>query len=187
MPVITALPTLAPAGRRARYRAYRRRQALLLAHLMPREAIRPLMRAVRARAALEESTDALQDPLDALVDLCEELLPLPPFDVWSADEALHPETYLDDMDAGPMPPAASEPVVLHERALRADPGVWIARLVARREADVWRGLIEFTDPSGAGVWRTASIFCEESARHLIERFSDFDDVALTAFLRSSLP
>lgn len=164
-----------------RYCAYRRHQASLLVKALPREAIRPLYRRARARTAA-----APHDPLALLVSLCEELLPLPPFDVWKADLLAHPDGHLRDLGDWAEAPAADRPATTAVRRFSADGRRWVAFLRAYRVAGGWRGLIAFRDESGR-VFRTAGIFHEPCPTELTERFATFDDASLEAFLRSALP
>ncbi len=77
-------------------------------HLMPRDAVRPMVRAARAAGfdvAGEES-------LDLLTRFCESLLPLPPFLVWEADRLENPDAHLIDLDDAPEAPTAQAPATV---------------------------------------------------------------------------
>lgn len=166
-----------------RYAAYRRRQASLLARVLPREAIRPLYRRARNVAPPLGPED---DPLAVLLELCEKLLPLPPFEVWRADLVEYPEGHLDDLGDWADAPAAEAPFTLALRTLRTNGSTWLASLRAYRDTSGWRALIAFEDESG-GRYRTAGVFHEHDPVDLKDRFMSFDEPALSAFLRSALP
>jgi hypothetical protein len=168
---------------RRRYAAYRVGQARSLVGMMPREAVRPLYRrAVRADADGDDS-----DPLRKLVDFCERILPLPPFEVWLRDLDAHPEAHLTDLDNAANTPGPTSPATLEARALQRAEGEVIARLRGFRDRDVWRGFIAFEDGATGHVHRTALIFREAGPADLRERFLSFESAALGAFLRSALP
>jgi hypothetical protein len=120
--------TLADDELRAQYRAYRRRQARALVRLLPRDAIRPLYR----RAMAAGSVDPHADPLGTLLACCESLLPLPPFEVWHADRALHPEAHVADLDDSAEAPTADAPTTVETRALDIEGRPWSAQVVSRR-------------------------------------------------------
>jgi hypothetical protein len=165
----------------AQYAAYRRRQARGLIRLLPREAIRPLY-----RRALERG-GAAEDPLEALLRLCEQLLPLPPFDTWLEDRRAHATAHLQDLDDSAEAPTAEAPTTVEARRFAFAGNPWIARLRSYREGDRWRGYIAFEDEGARRVHRTALIFSEGDPVDVRERFLDFDLAALQAFLRSALP
>lgn len=77
---------------RAQYRSYRRRQARGLVRILPVEAVRPLYRMALNNVELDGS-----DPLEVLVQYCERILPLPPFEVWVADRSGYQAEHLRDM------------------------------------------------------------------------------------------
>ena len=152
--------------------------------MLPREAIRPLYR--RAREA-GHGTVASSDPLAALVDYCETLLPLPPFERWYEDLAASPAAHLHDIDDSAAAPTADAPTTVEARTFEVDGAQWIAYLRSYRDGSAWRGYIVFEDPRSRHVHRTALIFRENDPADLRDRFLDFESVALAAFLRSALP
>lgn len=170
---------------RARYRDYRRRQGLRLLSLLPEGAVRPLYRRARKRAGRR---GAVADPMALLLDFCQEILPLPPFDVWLGDRRAHPAAHLDD-GADPSAGGASPtPVTVEVRPFQADGVVWNAALDVRPDGDVWRGHISFRrDEGGSRIHPTGEIFREGEAGAVRDRFLAFDDRTLQAFLRSALP
>ncbi|HUF75092.1 MAG TPA: hypothetical protein VMM35_02380 [Longimicrobiales bacterium] len=177
--------SVAPPGELvAQYAAYRRRQARGLIRLLPREAVRPLY-----RRALAEGFDveAAGDPLGALLSYCEQLLPLPPFDVWREDVRRHGTAHLQDLDDSAEAPTAEAPTTVVTRRFKSDDEPWIAHLRSYRERETWRGYIAFEDERTHRVHRTALIFRESDPVHVRERFLDFDLASLQAFLRSALP
>jgi hypothetical protein len=187
-PEVTSRPDrdlVAPtdAELRRRYAAYRLGQARSLVGMMPRAAVRPLYR--RARRADTDCDDS--DPLRELVDFCERLLPLPPFEVWLRDLDQHPDAHLTDLDNAVNTPGPTSPATLEARALRRLEREWIVRLKGFRDREVWRGFIAFEDSATGQVHRTALIFREAGPADLRERFLSFESAALGAFLRSALP
>jgi len=168
-----------------RYRAYRRRQARALLHLMPREAVRPLYR----RAVREGfGSEAHADPMNTLVACCETLLPLPPFAVWCEDVRRNPDPYTtDDDDDDTVMSTAEAPLTQASRDFAHGDRRWTAHLRSYRDESGWRGFIAFEDPLTTRVHHTASIFCESRAEDVRERFASFESSTLVAFLRSALP
>lgn len=166
------------------YAAYRRRQARALARLLPREAVRPLYRRALAASSGER---AGSDPLGTLVDYCERLLPLPPFEQWLEDRRLHPDAHLHDVDDSAEAPTVEAPSTLETRAFTVGDVSWFARLRSFRDGTTWRAFIAFESGASSRVHRTALIFREGDPLQVRERFNGFDDAALRAFLRSALP
>jgi hypothetical protein len=166
------------------YLAYRKRQARGLVRMLPREAIRPLYR--RARDA-GHGSEQPADPLAALVDYCEALLPLPPFERWREDRFASPAAHLHDLDDSAAAPTADAPTTVEARSFELDGTRWVAQLRSFRDGAAWRGYIVFEDGRSRRVHRTALIFRETDPADLRERFLDFEQAALSAFLRSALP
>lgn len=183
-PVVTP-PSFAglDASERA-YLEYRRRQALELLSLIPDGAIRPLYR--RARE-LTGSRGEVVDPLGLLLDYCEHLLPLPPFEIWLADRTAHPAAHLDQTGPGRVHRGPAEAVTVETRVFQAGGREWRASLDVRADGDVWRGHITFHAADGARPHETGEIFRESEAAEVRNRFLDFDRRTLEAFLRSVLP
>lgn len=172
-----------------RYEAYRRRQAIRLVQMLPRDAIRPLYRRARDEA---RRADALPDggetdPLALLSAYCEALLPLPPFDVWLADLRTYPEGHFADLEESADGPTPEAPSTLGVRPLMVRGRPWLAHLRSFRDSGLWRGYISFEEGGSGRVHRTAAVFCETAAGELRERFFSFEETALEAFLRSTLP
>ena len=166
------------------YQAYRKRQARGLVRLLPKEAIRPLYRrALKAGFGAERSSD----PLATLVDYCETLLPLPPFELWCADRVASPTAHLLDLDDSAAAPTSDAPTTVEARLFDFEGTTWIAHLRSFRDGTVWRGYITFEERASRRVHRTALIFRESDPADLRDRFLEFEAGALTAFLRSALP
>jgi len=152
--------------------------------MMPREAVRPLYR--RALRGMDAASLG-EDPMMRLVEFCETLLPLPPFEVWVADVRRNPGAHLLDLQDAADAPSAMAPATLEARRLDRKGSSWVARLRGYRDHDAWRGFIAFEDASAGTVHSTALIFRERDASALRERFLSFESATLEAFLRSSLP
>lgn len=189
----TARPLTDPRELRARYEAYRRRQVARLVQMLPKEAIRPLYR--RARAGYEPATassvtvmeELHDDPLALLMDFCERVLPLPPFELWQQDLERHPDAHLADLEDSAHGPTADAPSTIDARRLTYGGRPWLAHLRAFRDSGLWRGFIAFEDEESGRIHRTAVVFCEGGLGELRERFVRFEMPALEAFLRSALP
>jgi hypothetical protein len=168
------------------YEGYRVRQARALMSLMPRDAVRPLYR--RARDA-SSPDGVIDDPMSLLVDFCEGLLPLPPFEVWLEDLRRNPGAHWQDLDGSADAPTATAPATIVTRRFRPAGRPWRAHLRGFRDGDAWRGFIAFesADRPGQDVHRTALIFREATVEELRDRFRAFESASLEAFLRSALP
>lgn len=170
---------------RRRYEAYRKREARALLEIVPREALRTLLREARSG----DSTGAgLDDPIELLVTFCERMLPLPPFEVWLADFQENRSAYLAVEDLEARGPRAAGPVAVALRSFPAGGETWHAALEVSPGADTWTGHLRFhaeTRPERA--FRTGDVFRGADAEAVRQRFDEFDIVTLQAFLRSVLP
>lgn len=190
----TSFPTPESAARpepsdpqlRERYEQYRRRQAARLLTLVPRDAVRPLYRQARARALRRGSFDP-KDPVQALVELCLELLPLPPFERWRDDLERNPLPHLEDEAWGRSPQPAPRATRADTRVLTYRDVLWYASLHLYPHHHGWRGFIAFHSPQRPEPLRTADIFQEATAAQVRDRFRSFEEQTLEAFLRSVLP
>ncbi|MGW8265990.1 MAG: hypothetical protein ACWGSQ_06450 [Longimicrobiales bacterium] len=171
---------------RSRYRDYRTRQAQSLVSFLPHEAIRPLYARARAWAG-ESGIPVGKDPLATLLLFLQDLLPLPPFEIWLKDRSENLEAHLEEEFTSP--PAhrrAAPPVTVESRAVRLGDSQWRASLNLFRRDEAWRGFISFRPVGdGPGV-RTADIFREEDPEEIRRRFLAFQPHTLRAFLRSVL-
>jgi hypothetical protein len=184
-----AVPAVDNTELRVRYGSYRLRQATRLLQLLPREAIRPLYRRARM-AALESGAspeEVSDDPMALLVRYCEQLLPLPPFEIWYEDLRQNPDAHLADLDESADGPTADAPSTMATQGLTFAGHEWLARLRAFRDGGFWRGYITFEQADQARVHRTTAVFCERDPADLRKRFLSFEPAALEAFLRSALP
>jgi hypothetical protein len=154
--------------------------------MMPRAAVRPLLRRALAAAPADLDTG---DPMEVLVGFCEELLPLPPLEVWLEDVKRSPEAHLVDVEGAADAPSAEAPVTVETRRFSFGDESWDAHLRSFRDGDAWRGFIAFegAGPRSGRVHRTTLIFREANPVHVRERFLSFEPSALVAFLRSTLP
>lgn len=167
------------------YAAYRRREARALIGMLPVEAVRPLY-----RRALEDSGSASDgdDPLGLLLAYCEELLPLPSFEIWLEDLRRWPEAHWRALEDSAEAPSPAAPATIDVRRFARGSRSWVARLRAFRDSDAWRGFIAFEEEGARGsVHRTSLIFRESSLPELRDRFRGFESASLEAFLRSALP
>lgn len=170
----------------SRYQTYRIRQAQGLVSLLPRDAIRPIY--ARARTWAEETNLRVgKDPLATLLLYLQEILPLPPFDVWLKDRTEHLLAHLDEeFISAPAHRRASPPVTVESRPVSLGRSHWRASLRLFRRDEAWRGFISFRPMGdGPGV-RTADIFREEDPEEIRSRFLSFNAPTLQAFLRSVL-
>lgn len=166
------------------YHAYRRRQARRLVSILPRDAVRPLYRAALAATGAASADGA--DPLSVLMEHCAKVLPLPPFEVWLADLARHPQAHFEDWDEAVDAPSSADPATLAARELIRGDERWRVALCAYPQDGTWRAHLSFTGPALHDSHRTAAVFREPSAEALRDRFMDFDITSLEAFLRSCL-
>lgn len=169
-----------------RYRAYRARQAQAFVSLIPREAIRPLYSRARVWAS-ESGLPAGKDPLATLLLFVEDLLPLPPFQVWMEDRASNLDAHLqEEFASGPAHHRRSSPVTVASRGLEVGGRRWHASLRLFRRDEAWRGFISFRAAEDPDVLRTADIFREDDPEEIRSRFLAFHSGTLAAFLRSVL-
>jgi len=171
---------------RSRYRAYRNRQAQALVSSLPHEAIRPLYARARAWAG-DVGVGIGKDPLATLLLFVQDLLPLPPFEVWLKDRSQNLEAHLEEeFTSAPAHRRVSPPVTVESRAVCLGESHWQASLNLFRRDEAWRGFISFRPVGdGPGV-RTADIFREEDPEEIRSRFLSFQPHTLQAFLRSVL-
>lgn len=186
---LISVPALDNTELRVRYGSYRRRQATRLLQMAPKEAVRPLYRRARA-AALDsgvEPEDVSDDPLAFLLDYCERLLPLPPFEIWYEDLRRNPDAHLADLDESADGPTADAPSTMATQELLFGGHEWLACLRAFRDGGFWRAYIAFEEVGRDRVYRTTAVFCERDPWNLRSRFLSFAPASLEAFLRSALP
>ncbi len=171
---------------KSRYRAYRARQAQGLVSILPRDAIRPLYAQARSWAG-EVGVEVGKDPLATLLLFLQEILPLPPFEIWLKDRGEYLEAHLEEeFTSAPAHHRASPPVTVESRAMTLGQSQWRASLNLFRRDEVWRGFISFRPVgNGPGV-RTADIFREEDPDEIRSRFLAYQPHTLQAFLRSVL-
>lgn len=171
----------------SRYRDYCLRQAKGLVSLIPKEAIRPLY--ARAREWGRETGEEVEkDPLATLFLFFQEIIPLPPREVWERDRARHLDAHVREEFASP--PAhrrSSPPVTVESRGMEIDGQRWRATLNLFRRDEVWRGFIVFNPVGESETVQTTDIFREEDPDEIRNRFLGFHNQTLQAFLRSVLP
>jgi hypothetical protein len=170
-----------------RYREYCQRQAKGLVSILPKDAIRPLY--ARAREwGRRTGKEVEKDPLATLLLFLQELLPLPPRQVWEADRALFLDAHIkEEFDSPPAHHRASPPVTVESRGMELDGGRWRATLNLFRRDEAWRGFIVFNRLGEGDTLRTSDIFREEDPDEIRNRFLGFQNHTLQAFLRSVLP
>jgi hypothetical protein len=170
-----------------RYEEYCRRQAKGLVSIVPKEAIRPLYGLAREWGR-ETGREVEKDPLATLFLFLQELIPLPPKELWARDRAEHLDAHVKEEFASP--PAhrrSSPPVTVESRGMEMDGRRWRATLNLFRRDEAWRGFIVFNPLGEAETIRTADIFREEDPDEIRNRFLGFHNQTLQAFLRSVLP
>ena len=170
-----------------RYRDYRRRQAGAFASMIPREAVRALY--ARAREwGRGRGLEGGKDPLAVLLLYLEELLPLPPYQVWVEDRRQNLDAHLqEEFEPGRTPERGAPPVTVESRGVTMEGRRWRASLNLFRRAEAWRGFIAFRPLEGNGGVRTGEIFREDDPEEIRERFRSYHTQTLQAFLRSVLP
>jgi len=169
-----------------RYDAYCIDQARELLRVIPRSAIRPLMRAARAaEASLFPSDDT--DPMELLVRYARSILPLPPLSVWVDDVRRAP---LDHLQAS-APVRARDirraPTAVASRDTVVGGDLWTAVLMVFPEpgSGRWSGFVAFGEGPGRLLHRTADIFRESDPELIRDRFLSSDAETLQALLRSA--
>lgn len=181
-PIGEANPTL-----RSRYEAYRLQQGRDLLALLPRDGVRDLLREMHADRGSFDFCGA--DSFEELARRCVDLLPLPPFDVWAQDFALHRAAY-GGPEAPPLAPAlgGEEVATVAVREFRSERGEeWVASLELRDLDGRWVGALRFHRPEADITCRTGPILREARPENVRERFEGFDRTTLSALLRSALP
>lgn len=177
---------------RGRYEAYRLRQARALASILPTEAVRPLY--ARARewsktlGGSKPRAEQEHDPLALFILYLQELLPLPPLEVWLEDRVHHFQAHLEEeFESAQAHQRPSPPVTVESRGVVLDRQRWTAVLNLFCRDGAWRGFIAFQTANEAEALRTTDIFREENPEEIRGRFLAFHDQTLQAFLRSVLP
>ena len=170
-----------------RYREYCLRQAKALVSILPKEAIRPLY--ARAREwGRETGKEVEKDPLATFLLFLQEVIPLPPRDVWEADRAQNLADHVkEEFDSPAAQHRASPPVTVESRGMEMDGRRWRATLNLFRRDEAWRGFIVFNLIGQPEAARTTDIFREEDPDEIRNRFLGFHNQTLQAFLRSVLP
>jgi hypothetical protein len=170
-----------------RYGEYRRRQVAGLISLLPREAVRPLYARARewGRAAGLVGGD---DPLATLLLFLQQVLPLPPLEVWVDDRLANPEAHLrEEFDSPQAQSRPTLPLTVESRPMDVNGGRWRASLNLYRRDEAWRGFITFNPAEGGDGLRTAEIFREDDPEEIRKRFLGYQNHTLQAFLRSVSP
>ncbi len=155
--------------------------------MLPDGAARTLYRRARRLPPLTALLEDEDDPLKILIQYCEELIPLPPFEVWREDLLSHPDEHLSDLAESLDQPTEDRPSTLETRAFETGGRSWLAHLRAFRDSGLWRGHITFQEAGSDRTLRTTEVFCERDVGELRERFEAFEPASLEAFLRSALP
>ncbi len=177
----------ANAALRSRYEAYRLQQGRDLLALLPRDGVRDLLRDMHADRGGFDFQSA--DGFEELARRCVGLLPLPPFDIWAQDFALHRAAY-GGPDAPPLAPAleGNEAATVAVRDFRSERSEdWVASLELRDLDGRWTGAVRFHRPEAAIICRTGPILREARPEDVRKRFEAFDRTTLSALLRSALP
>jgi hypothetical protein len=129
-----------------------------------------------------------KDPLAILLLFLEEILPLPPYEVWVADRRQYLDAHLqEEFEPGRAPGGDAPPVTVESRGVVMKGRKWRASLNLFRREEAWRGFIAFRPLEGTGGVRTGEIFREDDPEEIRERFRSYHAQTLQAFLRSVLP
>ncbi len=181
-PVVREDPDLGP-----RFDEYCRRQAKGLVSIFPKEAIRPLYGLAREWGR-KTGKEVAKDPLATFFLFLQELLPLPPQDLWEKDRAEHLDAHLkEEFDSPPAHRRSSPPVTVESRGMEMEGRRWRATLNLFHRDEAWRGFIVFNPFGEKETVRTTDIFREEDPDEIRNRFLGFHNQTLQAFLRSVLP
>ena len=171
----------------SRYEEYCRRQAKGLVSILPKEAIRPLYGRAREWGR-ENGKEVDKDPLATFLLYIQELMPLPPRDVWELDRTKYLDAHVkEEFDSPSAHRRSSPPVTVESRGMEIDGKRWRATLNLFRRDEAWRGFIVFNPLGEPETARTADIFREEDPDEIRNRFLGFHNQTLQAFLRSVLP
>ncbi|TVP55746.1 MAG: hypothetical protein EA351_09785 [Gemmatimonadales bacterium] len=167
-----------PQTLRALYERYRRCEAQELLALIPREGLRSIWRHRRAETRHEPPREGAS--LEELREVTEELLPLPPYEVWVRSYLSDRRPYLQRMGI-PAAPARPDPVTVSTREMRDE--IW-AHLHLRRSDRGWVGFMSFHGPATNSSHRTGEIFRGDGPDEILDRFHEFTRPTLEAFFRS---
>jgi hypothetical protein len=171
----------------SRYEEYRHRQAKGLISILPKSAIRPLYGLAREWGR-RTGKEVEKDPLATFLLFLEDVIPLPPRDVWERDRTEYLDAHVkEEFESPPAHRRSSPPVTVESRGMEMDGVRWRATLNLFRRDEAWRGFIIFNPVGEAETVRTADIFREEDPDEIRNRFLGFHNQTLQAFLRSVLP
>jgi hypothetical protein len=171
----------------ARYEEYCRRQAKGFVSILPKEAIRPLYAKAREWGR-NTGREVEKDPLATFLLFLQDLIPLPPREVWEKDRAENLDAHVkEEFESPPAHRRSSPPVTVESRGMEMDGRRWRATLNLFRRDEAWRGFIVFNPVGEDESVRTADIFREEDPDAIRNRFLGFHNQTLQAFLRSVLP
>ncbi len=172
----------------SRYEEYCRRQTKGLVSILPKEVIRPLYAKAREWGR-KMGREVEKDPLATFLIFLQELIPLPPRDVWERDRGEYLDAHIrEEFDSPPAHRRSSPPVTVESRGMEMEGGRrWRATLNLFRRDEAWRGFIVFNPLGEEETVRTADIFREEDPDEIRNRFLGFHNQTLQAFLRSTLP
>lgn len=171
----------------ARYAEYCRRQTKGLVSILPKEAIRPLYGKAREWGR-RTGNEVEKDPLATFLLFLQEVMPLPPREVWEKDRARYLDAHVkDEFESPAAHRRSSPPVTVESRGMEIEGRRWRATLNLFRRDEAWRGFIVFNPLGEPETVRTADIFREEDPDEIRNRFLGFHNQTLQAFLRSVLP
>ena len=95
------------------------------------------------------------DPLATLLLFLQEVIPLPPFDVWLRDRSENLAAHLEEeFTSAPAHRRVSPPVMVESRGMRLGEAPWRASLSVFRRDEAWRGFISFRIGGGRHAGRT---------------------------------
>lgn len=170
-----------------RYKAYRQRQARALVSLIPPEVVRPLYATAREWVR-RDGQEVGKDPLATFLLFLENILPLPPLELWKTDRTENLAEHLrEEFEGVEALQSRSIPMRVDSRPVEHRGENWRATLHLFRRDEAWRGYIQFSTGKDDTRVRTADIFREDNPEEVRERFLDCHPDTLKAFLRSVLP
>jgi hypothetical protein len=169
-----------------RYEAYCLDQGRGLLAMVPRDAIRAMMRAAHEWAVVKDIPDT-GDPMELLVRYARSILPLPPLEVWLEDVRRAPLHHLESALPGPVDDIRRTPIAVACREAALGEATWSAVLMVFPEpaGGRWHGFVAFGDRPDRLLHRTADIFRDSDPYRIRDEFLSSDLRTISSLLRSA--